>query len=329
MGPEVETKNGLEMSPDAAEFAFGEQRHGGHSWRNRALAVGITAVAALGVAWKYMEAPEGVEHIAPAVHKVAIIDNILKVGSWNMHGQAAERAGQIHKLASGLDALALQEVAHDDIAALKEEMPEYHIEYKVADKKQHVLDGGLGNAWLTIQKPKDVKSLVMKGTSLETTTTRTIAGVATDIIQGDTGLTSTRDGMQEDRAALAETIKVYNSGKLIDVRLITTHLSSHLDLSIHQRQLSQVLKFIKSNEKSGRPTVVMGDFNAGSREIVDAFSTVGLVSQDTPGTSVTSKRTIDHAGYFMAHILPLAKISVPHDLKTDHYPLLAEWSLSP
>jgi endonuclease/exonuclease/phosphatase family metal-dependent hydrolase len=325
----METNTGLEIPPDTRGDMFGEQPARSHSWRKRVMMTGVAALAALGVGWKYLERPEGVEHIKPLVHRVAIIDNILKVGSWNMHGQAAERAGQIHKLASGLDALALQEVARNDIPILEEAMPEYHIAYKVADKKQHILEGGYGDAIITRQEPRDLDARIFKGTSLATTATRTVAGVATDIIDGNTGLTNTRDGMQENRAAVAETIKVYSSGKLIDVRLITAHLASHLDPGVHDRQLNGLLKYVKANTKPGRPTVFMGDLNAGSTEIIPAFASIGFVSPDTAATSVTSKRTIDHLAYYVTAGLGLAKTKVLPDPRTDHYPLEAEWDLKP
>lgn len=330
----METKNGLETPPDAAQAAFGHPAPETSHWlvlRKRAVMFGTAALASLGVAWKYMNQPENAEHFLPTVHRVATVDNIQKFGSWNMHGEAAERTQQIRQLARSqdLDALALQEVSQSDVAPIEQAMPEWHIVYKLADKKQHILEGGYGNMILTRQPPRDIQSRTFKGTSLGTTATRTVAGAGEDLIDGNANLANTRNGLQENRAAVAETIRLYSSGKLIDVRLATAHLAGHLDPHLHQRQLSGLLAFLKENTKPDRPTIFMGDLNAGSTEVIPAFASIGFVSPDTGGTSVTSGRTIDHVAYYVSDGLGLAKVSVLKNPKTDHYPLVAEWDLKP
>lgn len=148
-----------------------------------------------------------------------------------------------------------------------------------------------------------------------------------DLINGDTSFARSREGLEENRAAVAVTGKAFNGEEEKDVRLITTHIARSPE--VHDDQLNQTIDFIKDNTKDGRPTIFCGDLNGLPPEIRIAFSKMsGFITERTTRTSVNNDRTLDYCTYNEAGVLGLGNVEVVYGFKTDHYPLVASWSLA-
>jgi endonuclease/exonuclease/phosphatase family metal-dependent hydrolase len=318
-------KNTEDLSKTIGLGHSSERPAGAYKKLFRPAAIGLSAIAAMGAgAWKYLDKSGGYEHFAPTVHKTIPIDNVERIISWNMEGHAAKRYKQIRTLAArySADIIALQEVDTADANKLHRDLPAWHIVYALADQKQHLAQGGYGNMLLTRQAPTDIKTRSFDGTSLVDSAIGTLKGITADVASMDTSFTAAKDGWQERRVALAETTKILSGDQLVDIRAIDIHISGNS--SVHDRQLSQSMDFIKDNIESGRPTVACGDFNAQPAEVTSAFVNMKMVTPTKVG--INNYYNGDYCGYYMAgDKTTLAHVAVLNDFKTDHYPLEFSW----
>src|SRR5581483_5597493 len=308
----------------AQRIGLSEGQASQHNSRSRlgtlALA-GLATIAGLGLtAWKFLDNSGKYEHFKPTIERPVQIDGSEHIISWNIAGQAARRQKQIRTLAKryNADVVMLQEVDTDDAARLHHDFPSWHIIYALADQKQHVTQGGYGNVIMTRQEPTDIKTRSFSGTSFVDSTVGTITGFTADVANLDTALTATKNGWQERRVAVAETTKVLSQDKLTDIRTVDVHISGNS--SVHTRQLSEAMDFIKSNLNPAEPLVTCGDFNTKPpAEVTAAFARIGMITPVKQG--INSDYNGDYCAYYIADEPTLARVRVLNDFKTDHYPL--------
>ncbi|HSW85454.1 MAG TPA: endonuclease/exonuclease/phosphatase family protein [Candidatus Saccharimonadales bacterium] len=286
--------------------------------------VGAVVIGASGfAAWKLLNKSGEYQHFQPTVAEKAPVDNVERIISWNMEGQTDERIDQLHVLVKNADVVMLQEVSTADAKILHKDFPAWHIVYALADQKQHWTQGGYGDVQMSRQDPKNIETRSIAGTSLTDTAVRTVAGLPSDVVNLNPNLDSTKAGWQEQRVVEAETTKVRNSGKLIDIRTINVHISGNN--SVHTRQLDDAMDFVKGNWKSDEPMVVCGDFNGGAASITSDFVDSRMVTPAKEGEF--SGYNGDFCAYNMAGHLSLARVKVSSEFFTDHYPLKFSWKL--
>ena len=306
----------MEIQPAGIE-TVDRRRHEWLKLPRRALALGTTALALAAGTWAYLDRSGEVDHFYPTETQPVQIDDVTRVATWNMHGQARTREDEIGSLARGKDAVALQEVTHDDAVDLSRHFPAWHVVFALGDAKQHTLDGGYGNILMTRQAPRDIESKVLTGTTFLQSAANMFEGFWVDVAEADTSLNNTKDGLQESRVALAETIKMESGGQDIDVRLITAHITGNQVENLHARQFKQLLGFIKGNMKRGRPTFVCGDFNSHPQEAVGLMAQLGFSTNSTIDTSVEHK-TIDYCFSDGGEAIEGSRVRFLPDYVTDH-----------
>lgn len=292
----------------------------------RNLAMGAAALGAMGIgAWKYLGSSGRFEHLKPSVYRPIPIDNVERIISWNMAGQAARRHKQIRTLAArySADVIDLQEVDTSDVAILHHDFPSWHLVYALADQKQHLPQGGYGNVQMTRQDPTNIRTRSFAGTSLIESAVGTVTGLTADAVSFNNQFTATKNGWQERRVALAATTKVLSAGKLVDIRTIDVHISGNT--SVHSKQMGGVMDFVNDNLDGSKPLVVCGDFNADNAEVTSNFAKRGMVTPTKTGLNANYNG--DYCSYYIGGQSSLAQVSVLNDYKTDHYPLEFSWTL--
>ncbi len=320
------------LTPEAVSAAVGlipAERSRRQTIKRAVTAAGLVAVAAYGV-WQEMSQSGEYEYLPAAKQTHNQSQDHFRMASWNMHGQAASRSSQIAKLIKNhhLDALALQEVTGNDVKKLHDRLPNLNETFVLADLKQHPLDNGYGNAILSVEKPYDIKTRPLGGYGFFESAIGAVGGFADGLLSSDanasTVMSSTSNGVQETRAAIAETIKISYDHKTIPVELVTTHISGHIDRALHKRQFSQFIDFTKKNTEDDRPTVAIGDLNAEKQEVVPAFANIGFITPLTGITTVDNVKDIDHVAYTVGSDFDLCSAYVLKSPKTDHYPIVVD-----
>lgn len=294
-------------------------------------AVGVLALGGVKEAWDRIVNTSGEYTLVSPRHTVPqFIDGRHVVGDWNMHDETAARTDQIRVLAERheLDVIALQEVSADDARALSDELPDWYVAFVMGDRKQRPLEGGYGDVLMSRQKPEDIATASINGTSMVDSAIRAANGLFDDIAEaattGAVDLRHTKDGMQEYRAAIAFTVKVRDgNGELKDVRMMTGHIA-HNEV-VHAKQLQELMEFIKDNVKHGRPTIFCGDLNALPEEVILKFAELGFIVPETRHTSLSHK-TIDYCAYDPEDVLGLGRVTVLKQPRTDHFQLIGEWN---
>jgi exonuclease III len=257
----------------------------------------------------------------------------LRMCSLNMHDETATKLGMLANMIAkeDCDPIALQEVNKDDMDLLGSYFPEFNIVTVVADAiKQQANKGGYGNVLMTRQEPRDVKRLSIKGTPLDKGLMAAAGKILPNITTAD-AWASAGTALQEDRGAVAMTIKEDNDGEEKDLRVITSHIAGYKindqpDFNLwkqHNEQFAELLAFIKDNTEEGRPTVFCGDLNASKEEVVPAFANIGYVvpTDGVEETLVDTGRVIDYCAVYDAGVLGLGQVDVLKKYNTDHYAL--------
>lgn len=168
------------------------------AWVMRRALIGAAAVVMAGFAWQSNERSGYVEQSGPVVEQPRQQHNGFRMATWNMHNEAEYRYAQLERLARHfkLDAIALQEVTHDDAETLRWRLSDWHQTYVYGDGNQRVLEGGFGNLLLTRAKPRDIKTRSFPGTSTLDTISRTVTGAADDVVEADPDFSQLKDGRQ-------------------------------------------------------------------------------------------------------------------------------------
>lgn len=296
------------------------EHHVSHSLKIKLGGVTLAGIAALSFAaglWKGIDRSGEYKYYQSTVQEFNLIDNELRVGSWNMHDETWARRDEIRKLMKQqrLDALLLQEVNASDAELLSTFFPDLDIVFGLADKKQQPLDGGYGNLLLSGQKMKAIYAKSLEGTGLLTSAARTLKGAFDDTAHADSSLSNTKAGLQESRQILAATIKVLTSEGYKDVRIVTSHISG--SQIVHGSQFEGLLSFLKSDTSPGRLTVFCGDLNEEGT-VALKFGKIGFITPVLERATSSSKLKIDHCAYSAAGAVALGHTRVLGNYFTDH-----------
>jgi endonuclease/exonuclease/phosphatase family metal-dependent hydrolase len=288
------------------------------------LAIGVTCLtAALGSYWHFLGQETGrIDSYEPSSPVSTHMDNRLIMGSWNMHDEALSRASDIeaaiekHKL----DVLALQEVSYEDYKGIQSYggLTNMYMTYVTADARVRPLEGGYGNVLITAQKPENVESDAVGGTSLLAGAVGMVAGLGVDVAQADTSLNDTKEASQENRAILSADVQTLdNQDRIQDTRTVTTHIAG--DHFIHYRQFGKVRDSLVKNSASDIPLVFCGDLNEQAySKVTEYFKPLSLKVPRTGHTS-TSNQTIDYCAYSATGFDPdSVEIKVDYRFVTDH-----------
>ncbi len=283
-------------------------------------ALAVTASVITGAAWQYKQIHSGEKVvIEPNKQHHITIDQNIDVITWNMHNETASRTEDLKEMIdqNQPDAIALQEVAADDVDDIHAALPNWYISYVNSDIKDGLLVGGLGNAILTQQKPRSVTSTRIDGTSLVESAYGFVTGLAGDIAHADTDFDRAKRGIQANRSTVALTIKYYDGTEDKDLRIITSHPSGNS--SVKRAQFDELVEFIGDDTEEGRPTIVCLDANASPEEIAPALNRIGYITgYNTKPTSTGKDFPIDHCGYTEKEKLGADKTQVLSRFVTDH-----------
>ena len=289
---------------------------------------GAVALAGLGVGKVVFGNDAGEVRLHMATANVpAVVDHNFRMGSWNMAVNAAGRVGDIAEILENkdLDALALQEVEPEGIEALEAGLPAWNITSDPVKPKPEVLHPNLANLLITPQKPKNIQTQDIEGTSFSESVQGVVTSVTTNAPNLNVSYGEAAKAIQENRTIMAETIKVQDGDELRDIRIFTTHISS--SKATHKAQLGEVMKFMAKNTKD-QPSVICGDFNASPGEMTTEFSLKRFIVAPNESQSTTrAGRIIDHCAYFVGNIRRIARIKVLKNYLTDHHPIIFNWKL--
>lgn len=283
--------------------------------------IALAATTLTLAAWARFDHSGDYEYYPPTKSTPLVIDNELMVGVWNMHNEAAERAGEIGEVFKKykLDAMLLQEVSHDDLLRLRISLSEYHLEWVLADAKQEPSQNGYGDVIISSQKAENVMTRTIEGKGLVDTVKDSVVGITKDAFKSYVSLENTRKAMQEHRAAIAGTIKVLHNNQLQDVRLATTHISAQREM--HKQQLDAVETFLRDNTSDKLPTLVCGDLNNSPAAAEAAFKRVdGSYEILETGPTTLNGGTPDNCAIHDEQgIIESFEAHVDKRYKTDHY----------
>jgi endonuclease/exonuclease/phosphatase family metal-dependent hydrolase len=325
-----------------------ETQKPGADLRKKLLLGAVALVTAAGAAFAVIQPFDKTGKVSsyePANPLPPNIDDTFRVASWNMHSDTTEHVGKIKEIIKeyDTDVMALQEVQPEEVQKLAGNFPRWHLSYVIADGRSKPAGGGNhANVLMTRQPPQDVKAVKIEGSGNVESVWERLEGFvidaasARDYVSGDPeqaeneepdieSLKNTRNKVQEHRAALAVTIKAGKQDKR-DVRIITGHIAGLK--TVHDGQREQLIKFIKDNDKDGRPTVFCGDLNASQREIIPKFARLGGFIVDRTSSTSDSGKTLDYCAYNEAGFLGLGDTKVLKKYMTDHHPIVTRWYIS-
>ena len=289
----------------------------------------VLAAVVGGGAWSYFDRSGEVEVTKPTKPIPENINPYHVQLSWNMFNQTDKRWKQVRSLIRKyqVDVAMLQEVSHADSQKIGERFPEMHKTFVMADKKSQPANGGYGNLLITSQKPRDIKSISLSGSSIiEGSTQTAAAGVKYAYYLGESDQ-SPDDEWQADRSAVAATISVRQGEELKDIRVITGHIAGNE--KVHDKQLDSLLKFVKDETKEDRPTIFCGDLNDTPENVIPRFASIGFITPQTAGTwAGESHNTIDYCSYTTGGaVLGLGSVAVLNEpYVTDHHSLVGAWT---
>jgi endonuclease/exonuclease/phosphatase family metal-dependent hydrolase len=300
----------------------------------RAAAVGLICLAgAAGYGGKSLINESGQSTLyMPAQVQEQVIDNHMGVVDWNMHNEVLSHTGQLRKLMARnkADVVTLQEVNANDAQKLARKFPRWYTSFVIGERLlQQPNSGGYGNVIMTRQKPTNIKTQSITSDSLFSKAKHMTFGLFDDVAHANTSAPKMKEGMQERRAIIAETIQVRDADKLRDVQIITTHIAG-ID-RIGNPQMDKVEKFVKKVSKEGLPTIFCADLNDIPEEVIPRFTKLGfIVPQTNTPTTVETGITVDYCMYREEGVLGLGSVNVsPPGIETDHRALSAEWDAKP
>lgn len=310
-----------------------EERGFGRNWtiREKVLAVGGAAAALAFGIWHYYDKSGDLNTYGPYVQVDPQIDTRTNIGSWNMEKKVGSNTRVIEEFmaAQDLDILLIQEGTDVSAERLRNHLQDKHVWALVTEGKQAVRSGGQALIVVSEQLPKDPDWEVFEGPDLKTTLLRYASGTFNVVESAFAAEVNTRpieEAFQETRAVLAVTIKTQVRDRLEDVRVITGHISPHLEFK--EEQIQKTLEFIKDNMKPGRPTVVCMDWNEDPEPMIQRLSDIGLRTDLTEPTS-DDGRVIDFCSVNSGRgKLNLGKTAVYPMRQTDHRPLTIKFDSS-
>lgn len=257
-----------------------------------------------------------------------LIDNRFNVLTWNMHNETSDKYSELAQIITEkeVDVVALQEVSAKDAKGLHRYFPAAYIRFAMADAKTKLFDGGYGNVLMSFQEMHDTTSVSIEGNEVSEAAMKIAGGVLTDVSSFDTSFPRTSDATQEDRTAMATTVKVQSGNDLEDIRLITSHIGS-ADRDLHAKQMDELMDFVDENNSEDRPTIFCGDLNYGQDKVIPRFIDQGLYVHQTPATNPKGL-TIDYCGFSPGGVLSSGSVEVLPNV-TDHYALFGSWQTTP
>jgi exonuclease III len=309
--------------------------------RSRRLAtyasIGLAMLSGFGFAVKNEFKGSDTKNLIPP-DVIAYPDDLINpethIVSWNVQGKAAKLSRRIERIAinRGADAVFLQEVKRRDVQKLHENMPGWFVKFGLAERIQH---GGYGNVIMTRQKPEDIQTATFNGTSAPKAIFGTTLGVIKDVARDpvNPSFNETKDAWQETRGAIALTIKVRVADKLVNERLVTSHIAppgrrdEHGQKEeIHIAQREELENFIGDNKKKGRPLIVFGDFNAHAEEITTRFRPLELSALVPSESTMVRRQDINDFGVADDEgVLGSGETTVLKTKGSDHWPVLVEF----
>ena len=281
----------------------------------------------------------------------------LKVATLNVHKLTAEQIGGslIYLIKHyDLDALGAQEVTTDAAKKLGPMLAKQGIygRYDEADNRQNPDSGGNGIMILSRDKPSDYHHHLFKGNSnaefaagtafgagrdaaIVTSTSAwallSLAGsvVGLDKSHPNTSFKHSREGLVENRNAIAETLDTNIGAGHLKWRFITAHLANRRGTRIDDEQYADFYKFLGDLSKKDIPAVICADWNKNPSKVQTDLTDrrYGLVSFKPGSVSTTIKQRshIDQCAVFSDGKLGIGKAEVvTDDMGSDHRPVIAE-----
>lgn len=245
----------------------------------------------------------------------------LRIGTWNMHSEAAHQVKNIRQLADEqmLHALLLQEVTRNDFSVVARNFKDWTVKFVMADRRQEPKAGGLGNVMMArTETITDIDSTVFEGDLFVASLVKTTKGAIKDLWAGDTSWHASREGLLEHRSAIAGTME-FGGQKY---RIITSHIARQFGQA-HPEQLEQLTDFIKDNTSEDYPTIFCGDLNSPPRQAINVFAQkLGYISTLTSATSTTNREVLDYCFSHDPVGQLIGKSTVNYDYQTDHHPVI-------
>lgn len=276
--------------------------------------------------------PGKVSDYKPLVKGTPIVDDDMRVVSWNMHNETADKYKDLVELSKKYqpDAIALQEVNAKDANGLRRHFADWYINFVMASSSTRLNSGGYGNVLMTRQEPDNVQSVAMNGNTWLSKGWESLKGAVDDVSKADTSFKRTGDGTQEDRSAIAETVELQTDEGLKRVRIITTHIGGDpvKGPRIHQKQFNRLKSWTFNNEKNDEATVLCMDTNGALEDTTFDFAEKGYITPTIDETTVVTKnpnakgQSIDQCVYKPNDILRLSKVQVLRQYATDHFAIL-------
>lgn len=304
-------------------------------WLRNAAAIGGIVVTGLG-AIQYVFGDESgeVSSYSPATVQEKVIDNDVRVLSWNMYNRLGFKYKDLKQLIDehNPDVVALQEVNVKDAESLEEHFNDWFIYFVMADKNTK---GGYGNVLMSQQEIENIDSLAMPGNSLKSKLQNIPVGLARDITNVDPTFRQASDATQERRSAISGVVDVPTPEGLRKVRFVTSHLNGdpRVGPKTNTRQFEEFTDWIFDGDRGNMATVGCADFNSGQERTAFTFAEHGYIVPISGPTTVANNgqpgKAIDQCFYKPEETVRLSTVDVLKDPaegsnrpKSDHNPIL-------
>lgn len=295
----------------------------------RVVAIGAAVISLGFAAYQSYDKSGEVVSYGPIEKGAELIDNKFNILNWNMHNETSEKYDEIKEIVENydVDVATLQEVSARDAKGLHRQFPTAQVKFAMADAKAKVLEGGFGNVIMSFQEQRDVSSVAIKGNSVSDAAVKTAGGLVIDAVNLDTSLQKTKDATQEDRSALASTVRVQKANELQDVRVVTGHIGSP-DPKLHDQQYAAFRSFVEKNIDDDQAVIMCADINKPPSIVVPDYLNTGIYIHETKRPTSITGATIDHCGYRPGGVIDYGEVRVLPN-HTDHYALLGSWVAHP
>lgn len=306
-------------------------------WK-RVGAAAVAVIASATIAWgveEHFDTSGDLITKNPTKRADPVNDDKVVILDWNVQGRGFELREKIKTIAeeTNADVVMLQEVEKNDVQRLHEYFASSYINYVLASRWTHALQGGYGNLIMSELPQDDVEHKTLAGNSTGDKIKHWLKGVPEDVVGLDTSAKKTVEASQEPRAIISAKITFDSSSGPKPVVFSTTHLGGDPKGNgpkVHDRQFDATLDVADQNDQEGQASIICGDLNSKREDVEISFAEKGYVTSDSDGDTTLSGKDIDVCVYKSNDILGLASTDALNDqgnLGSDHYPVVFTWPI--
>ncbi len=264
-------------------------------------------------------------------------DDKVTVLTMNLEGKAYEHRYGIKEIVEdqNVDVAMFQEVERNDVDRLHKFFPSSYMNYVLASRWTHALQGGYGNLIMSELEQTDVEHKSLAGNSAGDKIKHWLKGTPQDIAGLDLSATKTVEASQEPRAIVSSITTFDSSYGPRKVEFANTHLGGDPagnGPKVHDQQFDETLEVAEQNDQEGQGSIICGDLNSWREKLTFDFAEKGYVLSESDGPTTLSGKDIDLCAYKSNGVLGLATTETLNDVddpRSDHYGVVVTWPIRP